>query len=702
MIERKALVGKLETMKNLRLLLLLFLPSLLHAQEWEDVTPRLSGFERCFTSRSQLYAQHNNTLCLLQYDQQQYTMKEVDFPASHSVIYMDDTLLVSAHPSSKQTAYLPQRRFEPIDSIDFYHIENDTVFKWVKSLRIDKISSLVHQRLYLWFKGIIVSPLESGYGIDWYNPSTGTKTAIPTSYGPNTPFIVGDELLVQAYDTLRVFTANGQLRIKVPFALNQKIAAVEVHGQQIYLGTDKGVLLTDFNYQDYTTMNEGLEDTSVVALHVWKDTLYAGTLAGNYVYLQGKWKPLLSGIAYSSPILIHYQDHFFAGGKEGVNVRRSGNQNWENVYQYSSMLEFDYMTHHNGLIIGISTNVIATSRDLGRTWQRNMTAFPGAHSNYFRTCLMTDSVIYLGDDVGNIYTSTDGAKTWQKRSTISSPNNSYSFSVNQLMVTDNKLFASCYSGLFYSADLLHWQESVYGPVYSTVRSANGNYFCNSGYYTNGIMKTPVIDAGWNWKTIAESKGPDLWVNGNTLYVSIPEQGIYVSTDEGVSWAHSYKGIEPDDTTGWTRICDVNKNHILAFSGNSGNFYIYKENGNTWTKLAQIQSLYGTGSSFVIDNYILTSQQTRVYRKELKDVTTSTHVELEEAQRAVVYPNPFSQRLWIDSKAMRGYILYDQLGEPGLSGNQNQQDTSLLQNGSYVLRIELENGSSVTKHLVKAN
>jgi photosystem II stability/assembly factor-like uncharacterized protein len=82
------------------------------------------------------------------------------------------------------------------------------------------------------------------------------------------------------------------------------ILSLAVSGNNIFAGTYGGVFLSNNNGTSWTAMNTGLACTSLNAIAVSNDTLFAGTSGGSGIYKSAnngaKWSSWNSGLTYTS------------------------------------------------------------------------------------------------------------------------------------------------------------------------------------------------------------------------------------------------------------------------------------------------------------------------------------------------------------------------------------------------------------------
>jgi hypothetical protein len=158
----------------------------------------------------------------------------------------------------------------------------------------------------------------------------------------------------------------------------------------------------------------------------------------------------------------------------------------------------------------------------------------------------SDSTYYIGIDGHGVYRSTDGGVNWSQWFSVATPDNSRRFS--RLVTPDptaaGRYFLATAGGLFYTNDAgANWTEIDIpaGQVNAIAMAPDGS----TGYATGATLYkfdrlTPDLagaasDAGLPG-TLADG---NVLVDKNapaTVYASMPNHGIYKSTDAGASWA----------------------------------------------------------------------------------------------------------------------------------------------------------------------
>ena len=100
------------------------------------------------------------------------------------------------------------------------------------------------------------------------------------------------------------------------------------------------------------------------------------------------------------------------------------------------------------------------------------------------------------------------------------------------------------------------------------------------------------------------------------------------------------------------------------------------------------------------SYILNDQQNLVLLSEMVDGAITVSVDEVVEQDIVIYPNPASNRLSIDSEyPVLGYSLYNILGNKVKQGNETVIELSDITEGSYFIMVETSAGKHAEKVLI---
>lgn len=235
---------------------------------------------------------------------------------------------------------------------------------------------------------------------------------------------------------------------------------------------------------------------------------------------------------------------------------------------------------------------------------------------------------------------------------------------------------------------------------------------------NKILKT--TDGGSNWTEITAGL-EDLTLPNIALdltqnplnpnqYTIAASNGIYTSTDGGNNWTKIYNGMVhkvEHSTKQNGQIVGITNSYLdilpkIVYTSN---------NGNTWTeKTSSVffdTTIISGATRFVDDKNVevyLTSQSLGIL-KEAISLEILGNSDLDNLKNGIsVYPNPTQNfiNIKLDKNVSKFKAsLYNAAGQMLLSTeNRSSINISNLNSGVYFLKIEPENGKSVTKKIIK--
>jgi len=179
------------------------------------------------------------------------------------------------------------------------------------------------------------------------------------------------------------------------------------------------------------------------------------------------------------------------------------------------------------------------SANQGLTWSRYQTYHTGFCITATRqhTLLATDWYVTVmpADQYAGVYRSTDDGTSWSFLfEGVGSP------PIRAVGQIGNTIFAGCYKS---TDDGLTWQGSPYGSEFCIsgfIETQEGNYLAASGdsiYRTTnaGISWSPIAFLGTNTNCMAKDPTGVLYAGTNGL-------GMFISTDNGISWQQESSGL----------------------------------------------------------------------------------------------------------------------------------------------------------------
>lgn len=225
-------------------------------------------------------------------------------------------------------------------------------------------------------------------------------------------------------------------------------------------------------------------------------------------------------------------------------------------------------------IILLSPIYFSQWQSLNGPFGGNVTAVGKSAGNLY--CAVSDETIYSNNKI-DIFISTDNGINWTLKSQLTGT------LVEQIVSTNSAIFAQSRTGsfeyyLYKSTNGGNSWELVFDSLYIfKIRSEEDKIYVPT---SQGLRYSS--DNGTNWTNIS-SNLPAIALcsesfNG-TLYVGLPDSGVYKSTNNGLSWTRCW-------TNGLTRTIRylfLFNNTLFASEGDGGTNRIYKstDNGLTW-------------------------------------------------------------------------------------------------------------------------
>lgn len=277
-----------------------------------------------------------------------------------------------------------------------------------------------------------------------------------------------------------------------------------------------------------------------------------------------------------------------------------------------------------------------------------------------------------------------------------------------------------------SIDSISWTKANNGinefPSINALTSYDDNVY--AGATDNIIYKSTNMGEEWSPLNLGNPIDSDIAiscivVNKENIFVgtnldsdppfNLPN-GIYRSTDSGLTWATANNGLTD------LNITDIAINDSLVVVGtDSSGVFISKDNGDTWSSFntgLPNSHIYSLG---INDDYLYVGIFGGVWRCSLSDIITSVNPKpnnlVTNYSLSQNYPNPFNPTTTIEfaipNKAFAKIVVYNLLGEEVktlLNEQRNagrhsvQFDGSSLSSGIYYYRL-VANEFIETKKLV---
>jgi phosphodiesterase/alkaline phosphatase D-like protein len=377
------------------------------------------------------------------------------------------------------------------------------------------------------------------------------------------------------------------------------------------------------------------------------------------------------------------------------------------------------------LFAGTCTGGVFVSTNNGTSWTALNSGLPTGSSNQslvtsfaFIPTETGDTNIFAGTWEG-VYLSTNNGSSWTSVSSGLTNSHVQSFALLPNGSGGTNIFAGTWGGLFLSTNNGSSWKAVNTVLTNTFVSSllvNGtNLF--AGTDTNGVFLS--TDSGTNWTAVGSGLPMSLenstlvssliacpnGIGGTNLFAGTERDGIFISTNNGVSW--TYSGLANIKIFKLT-FSPNGAGGINLFAGTESGVYLSTNNGTNWTSintgfpsltavsaiaLSGTNLFAGTGSGVYITsiaNLISTSDITNPATS-----VTSTSATL----NGTINPNGLSTTVQFDYGTTTSYGNSVTASQSPVTGSSNVSVTAnlsgLTSNTLYHYRVEATNTTGTT-------
>jgi ligand-binding sensor domain-containing protein len=310
----------------------------------------------------------------------------------------------------------------------------------------------------------------------------------------------------------------------------------------VYAGTNyTGVFRTADTAMTWTNVNPSLYSGQIKNIAVLHDgSLFAATIDGMFLTSDNgtHWWPC-NGILQAPAVnVVHENDgNVLFAGLDGIGMARSTDEgnSWSMVNAgISTQRVFSIVSKPGNILIAGTQSGLFRSTNNGDGWSAAGTG----PANFVRSLIALPSGEILAGSGTGVHISTDNGTSWAPRTTG--------------LTTTN--------------------------VGSLTRDANGVLYAG----TNGsVFRSTNLGAGWSSASIGL---PNSFINAlafggdGSLFASTIDSGVYVSSNNGVSWTSRNSGLPPFDTFfGTTCIASGRDGYLFvgssrAFEGIEGGIF----------------------------------------------------------------------------------------------------------------------------------
>ncbi|MEP7272258.1 MAG: BACON domain-containing carbohydrate-binding protein, partial [Acidobacteriota bacterium] len=389
---------------------------------------------------------------------------------------------------------------------------------------------------------------------------------------------------------------DDQVLVNVPSLL--------VNGGTIFAGTSRSVYRSTDNGATWTAAKTGLPGSSVLALVVTGNTLFASDF-GNGVYRStdngATWTAAKTGLTepFIRCLLISGNTLYAGSDLAGVFGSTDNGNTWTERGLLNGNI-FTLANSSGGTVIAGTYNSIYRTADGGTNWTRISS---GLSNLWVYSVTILGNSIFTGTDDG-VYRSTDNGSSWVRTGLKDRV-------VSAVGVAGNSIIASNGGLTFRSADNgASWTDISsffgFGQTYEIVAVGNA-YLAASD---NGLFRSTDSGATWvNYGVKAPMSSAfldpldGLAVNGQFVFAGSYNTGVYRSSDGGANWTLSSNGL-PQDQGEYYPVGFIASGNNVVFVGNyQGGLSRSIDNGANWVGAnnglqgATVDSVVFSGNAF---------------------------------------------------------------------------------------------------------
>ena len=403
-----------------------------------------------------------------------------------------------------------------------------------------------------------------------------------------------------------------------------QVISMLVKGSRVFAGTSGGVFVSDDNGQSWQISNNGF-DGAVYELMAIDNVILAGTdpFGGkrHAIYRSidngATWQPSDEGlpqpaigrdlITIGSTVIAVIGDENFSSFTTYRSVDKG--KTWQLSNQgLPDVFYFLFAKSNNpgtgSVLLGTTNQGLVRSADSGLTWESVDPGLPaGGQLNQFSVDAAFGTRFLIPTLGGGVYGSDDGGKTWQPSNT-GLPEGS---SISVVRAAGNVVYCTAFDdgGLYYSTDggrtwKLRSPEFLIGRFFNNIYQAGSGLLALTG---DGIIRSTDQGVTWNRsnKGLHAAEARSLLAAGRLLYTAA-QGGIWVSHNKGQSWSLLNNGFRrfPNSDPNGTAIC-LKEGNLFAgilFDG----LYRSTNGGASWNLLTNglpendiIQTIRSVGS-----------------------------------------------------------------------------------------------------------
>jgi uncharacterized protein (TIGR03437 family) len=364
---------------------------------------------------------------------------------------------------------------------------------------------------------------------------------------------------------------------------NVTVNALGVSGTTVFAGTSFGLYLTLNNGDLWLKLvNNGLPSNVIInALRVSGTTVFAGT-QGQGVYRTVdngvNWTQVNNGLNNIDVRAFAVSGTMLFAGSFGGGVYRTTNNgaNWTQVNKgLTNTIVYALAVNGTALFAGTFGGAVYRTLDNGENWAPVYNGLT-SESSIVNALTVSGTALFAGT-FGGVYRTTDNGNSWMP---VNSGLNY--ISVQAIAVAGETLFAgTSSSGVFILAEAeLVWSESNAGLGSKQINTAivSGSQTI-VGTFGGGVYRSG--NRGDNWAPSNSGLPPSADVkafsrHNSTLFAGLNGEGVFVSVDDGGSWAARANGL------GNQQVNALTSDGLRLVAGTEGGVYRSIDSGANWS------------------------------------------------------------------------------------------------------------------------
>jgi len=383
-------------------------------------------------------------------------------------------------------------------------------------------------------------------------------------------------VLVTGNNGQRYDPVNATLPVKIAGGRREELSinALAVVGPALFAATSDGVYLSANPGQNWMAVNNGLTNLTVNDLAVIGLRVFAATMGGVFVTAnQGQnWTAVNSGLANLQVLALTANGaSLFAGTSRGAFVSTNQGQSWSSLGLENFSVR--RLAVNGAFMAAAGSEGVRVSNNGGLDWREVVEGLPSA---FVSALAIRGATAYAGLQLDGVYTLAPDGQVWTTANESLS-----SQTVNTLVVKDDRLFAGTNDGVSLSTNSSQvWRSSnerLTALNVSAIMHADDSLVI--GTAGGGVFR--MSEAGRGWEAFNAGLPPNALVfalaaSPAAFYAGTAANGVYRSADQGRNWNSFSQGLTNPEINALA----VSGSHILAGTQGAGVFRV-SDQGSLW-------------------------------------------------------------------------------------------------------------------------